>query len=254
MAGKVIIMMSMKELKRVPVIHNIINKRITQQEAANILGLCRRQIIRLVKQVKEKGEIALIHKSRGMPSNRAAPSDIKDRVLTLCKTRYKDFNPTFAAEKLFEIDKIKTHPDTLRRWFIKADVEYKRRKAPKHRSWRPRKVCFGRMIQIDGSHHPWFEDRGSGCVLMGYVDDATGRIFGRFYDYEGTMPFMDSFKRYVNKYGIPQSVYVDMHSTYKTTKKPTIEDELNNQKALTQAGRALKELGVEVIYGSLSPG
>lgn len=248
MAGKDIIMMSMKELKRVPVIHNIINKQITQQEAANILGLCRRQIIRLLKQVKEKGDIALIHKSRGRPSNRAAPSDIKDRILTLCKTRYKDFNPTFAAEKLFEIDKLRIHPDTLRRWFIESNIEYKKRKAPKHRSWRPRKGCFGQMLQIDGSHHPWFEERGSKSVLMGYADDATSRIFGRFYDYEGTMPFMDSCKCYIKKYGIPQSVYMDMHSTYKSNKKPTLEDELNNQKALTQVGRALKELGVEVIF------
>lgn len=253
MAGKGIIMMSMKELKRVPVIRNTINKQITQQEAANILGLCRRQIIRLVKKVKEKGDTALIHKSRGRHSNRAVPSDIKDRILTLCKTRYKDFNPTFAAEKLFEIDKIQIHCDTLRKWFIEAGIEYKKRKAPKHRSWRPRKGCFGQMIQIDGSHHRWFEGRGPECVLMGYVDDATGRIFGHFYDYEGTRPFMDSFKGYIKKYDIPQSVYIDMHTTYKSPKKPSIEDQLNNQKALTQVGRALTELGVDIIYAHSAP-
>ena len=248
MAGKEIIVMRVKELKRIPVIQNIINRQITQQEAANILGLCRRQIIRLVKKVKEKGDTALVHKSRGRPSNRSRPSNIKDKTLNLCNTTYQGFNPTFAAEKLFEIDKIDIHPETLRLWFIEAGIEYKKHKAPKHRSWRPRKGSFGQMLQIDGSHHRWFEERGSKSVLMGYADDATGRIFGHFYDYEGTKPFMDSFKRYIKKYGIPQSVYINMHSTYKSTKKPTLEDELNNQKALTQVGRALKKLGVEVIF------
>ncbi len=106
MAGKDIIIMKMKELKRVPVIHSVINKQITQTEAANVLGICRRQIIRLVKDVRKKGDIALIHKSRGEPSHRATPSDIKDKALNLCNTVYQGFGPTFAAEKLFEIDKI----------------------------------------------------------------------------------------------------------------------------------------------------
>ena len=106
MVGKDIIIMSRKEFRRVPVIYSIINKQITQQEAANILGLCRRQIIRLVKKVKEKGDIAFIHKSRGKPSNRAELADTKDKILNLCRTTYQGFGPTFAAEKLFEIDKI----------------------------------------------------------------------------------------------------------------------------------------------------
>jgi hypothetical protein len=104
------------------------------------------------------------------------------------------------------------------------------------------------MVQMDGSDHPWLEDRGPECVFMGYIDDATGKPFGRFYRYEGTIPAMDSFKRYIKKHGLPQSVYLDKHTTYKSTKKPSIEDELNNVEALSQFARALKELGVDVIY------
>ena len=99
-----------------------------------------------------------------------------------------------------------------------------------------------------GSHHKWLEDRGPESVLMGYIDDATGNCFGLFYEYAGLMPAMDSFRRYIEKYGIPQSVYLDKHSTYKSTKKSTIEDELNNQKSLTQFARALSGLGVDIIY------
>jgi transposase len=248
MAGKDIFRMSMKELKRLTVIHSVINKQIAQQEAADILGLCRQQVARIIKKVKKEGDIALMHKSRGRPSHRAIDSDCKNKILDLCRTTYKGFGPTFAAEKLFEIDKLYIHPDTLRKWFMEAGIEYKKRRAPKHRSWRPRRECFGKMVQMDGSHHKWFENRGPECVLMGYIDDATGNAFGLFYEYEGRSPAMDSFRQYIEKYGIPQSVYLDKHPTYKSTKKPTLEDELNNQKALTQFARALGELGVNMIY------
>ena len=104
------------------------------------------------------------------------------------------------------------------------------------------------MVQMDGSHHEWFEGRGPWCVLMGYIDDATGKVFGRFYEYEGTIPAMDSFKRYSQKHGLPMSVYVDRHTTYKSTAKPSIEDELNNTMPLSEFERALIELGVEIIH------
>lgn len=247
-AGKGIIIMSRKEFRRVPVIYSVINKQITQQEAANILGITERQVRRIAKEVKEKGDIAIVHKSRGRPSHRARPIDIKSKMLSLCNTTYQGFNPTFAAEKLFEIDKLHIHPDTLRKWFIEEGIEYKKRRAPKHRSWRPRRDSYGEMVQMDGSRHLWFENRGPKSVLMGYIDDATGDAFGLFYEYEGLVPAMDSFRKYIEKYGIPQSVYLDKHSTYRSTKKPTLEDELNNQKALTQFARALSELGVNMIY------
>ena len=248
MAGKDIIIMSRKEFRRVPVIYSIINKHITQVEAANILGLSRRQIIRLVKKVRQNGDIALTHSSRGRPSNRAEPAKAKNKILNLCRTTYQGFGPTFAAEKLFEIDKLHIHPDTLRRWFIEAGIDYRKRRAPKHRSWRPRRDSFGHMVQMDGSHHKWFKGIDKEHVLMGYVDDATSRVYANFYDYEGTKPAMDSFKRYIKRYGIPQSVYLDKHTTYRSPKKPSVEDELSNQKTLSQMERVFKELGVDVIH------
>ena len=250
MAGKDIVLMSTKELKRVPVIHNLLNRQLSQIEAANSLGLSTRQIRRITQRIRQNGNLALTHRSRGRPSNRAMPERLKSKILYLCNTRYKGFNPTFAAEKLFEIDKIGIHPDTLRKWFISKDIPYKRRKARKHRCWRPRKESFGQMVQLDGSHHDWLEGRGPWCVLMGYIDDATGRIFAHFYGYEGTKPAMDSFKRYIRQYGIPQSIYLDKHSTYKSTQKPTLEDELINQKVQSQFERALKELGVDIIHAN----
>ena len=253
MAGKDMIIMSTKELKRVPVIHNVIDGKINQLDAANIIGISTRQLRRIVKDVKERGDIAITHASRGQASHASKDTVLKNKVLSLCKATYQGFGPTLAAEMLLERDKLYVHDETLRLWFIAEGIEYKKRRAPKHRSWRPRKDCVGQMLQMDGSHHDWLEGRGPECVLMGYADDARSRVFGHFYEYEGIMPAMDSFRRYIKQYGIPQTVYLDKHSTYKSTKKPTIEDELNNQKNLTQFGRALKELGVELIYAQSAP-
>jgi len=250
MVGKDIIIMSKKEFRRVPVISNVITGYITQAEAGSILNLSNRHIRRLVKEVRGVGDIALIHQSRGKPSHASKPKELKDKALKLCKTTYQGFGPTLASEKLAELDKLYLHPETLRLWFIESGILYKKRKFKKHRSWRPRKECFGQMVQLDGSHHDWLEGRADKCVLMGYIDDATGRIFGHFYDYEGTIPAMDSFKRYIKKYGIPQSIYLDKHSTYKSTKKPSIEDELSNIKAQSQFERLLKELGVDIIHAN----
>lgn len=248
MAGEDIIAMTQEELKRLYVIRKALDKSITQAEAANIIGLSLRQAQRIVKVVRVEGDKGVIHKSRGKASNSALPHKRKDKVLKLYKEKYHDFGPTLGSEKLFEIDKIKINDETLRLWLLQAGISYKKRKARPHRQWRERKHSFGEMIQADGSHHDWFEGRGPECVLMGYIDDATGKPFARFYPYEGTLPAMDSFKRYIKKYGMPASIYLDKHPTYKSTRKQTIEDELNNTEPLSQFSRAVKELGVDVIY------
>ena len=245
---KDIIKMSVTELKRLPVIHKVIKRELTQAEASGILKICTRQIRRIRDRVKARGDESIAHRSRGKPSHNAKPKKIKNRALYLCNTRYKGFNPTLASEKLFEIDKIAVSDEALRLWFKDSNIEYKTRRARKHRKWRERKHHFGEMVQVDGSHHSWFEGRGPKCVFMLHIDDATSKRYARFYEYEGTFPFMDSFKRYAKKYGLPQSIYIDKHSTYKSTGKPSIEDELNNREPLTQVGRALRELGVDVIF------
>lgn len=250
MVGKDIIAMTQEELKRLHVIRKALDKSITQAQAADIIGICLRQAQRIVRIVRINGDQGVINRSRGRISNRALPHKLKAKALKLYKEKYSGFGPTLATEKLFEIDKIKLNAETLRLWLAKDSISYKKRKKRPHREWRQRKTCFGQMIQMDGSHHDWFEGRGEKCVLMGYIDDATGRPFGKFYPYEGTIPAMDSFKCYIKKYGIPVSVYLDKHTTYKSTKKPSIEDELNNIEPLSQFGRALEELKVNIIYAN----
>jgi len=250
MAGEDMIMARQGELKRLHVIQRVLEQVINQVEAAEILSLSCRQIRRMVRRIRIEGERGIIHRSRGKPSNRRIPKKIRDRVIQLYRRQYSDFGPTLASEKLQERDGIGISRETLRRWLLETGDWTKARRSRRHRQWRERKHHYGEMVQMDGSHHDWFEGRGPGCVLMGYIDDATGRVFGRFYDYEGTIPAMDSFKRYIQSYGLPMSVYLDKHTTYKSTGKPTIEDELNNTQPLSEFERVLKELGVSVMHAN----
>lgn len=249
MAGKDIIMLSLKELKRLQVVQEVVKKRITQVSAAAIIGLSERQICRLAKAVRKEGAHGIVHKSRGKPSNRKISKEVRDNALRLYGEKYHDFGPTLASEKLKEEDGIRISEETLRKWLIKEGLWKQKRKRKGHRQWRERKECLGEMVQMDGSHHDWLEGRGPKLVLMAYIDDATSWVFARFYDYEGTMPAMDSFRLYTEENGLPQSLYADKHSTYKSQRKLTIEEELEGTgEPLSQFERALDELGVEMIH------
>jgi hypothetical protein len=250
MTERDIIMMTQEELKRLHIVKKILAKELRQVEAVERLNLSDRQIRRIVRRVRQEGDGGIVHQSRGKHSNRELPKKIKEKVIKLYQQKYYDFGPTLANEKLFEVDKIKIGIQTLRNWLMEDGLWRVSRQCKKYRQWRERKHYFGEMVQLDGSHHSWFEERGPKCVLESYIDDATGDKYGWFYEYEGTMPAFDSLKRYIKRNGIPNSIYLDKHSTYKSTKKPTIEDELNNREFLSQFERAVKELGIVVIHAN----
>lgn len=250
MAEKDIITMSRREAKRLHIIHQALDKKITQGEAAELIDVSDRQIRRLIRRIREEGDEGICHRSRGKASNYCIPRKVKKRALKLFREEYPDFNLVHATEKLSEVHGITVSDETLRLWLNEAEITYKKRKVKKHRERRERKACFGELVQIDGSHHDWFEGRGPICVFMGYIDDATNTVDGRFYDYEGTMPAMDSMERYIKRYGIPKSVYLDKHTTYKSWAEPTIEEQLNGQKPMSHFEKSLAELEVEVIHAN----
>jgi transposase len=249
-AEKDMITMSREEAKRLHIIHQAIDKKISQTEAASLVSLSDRQIRRMIKRIRKEGDEGICHRSRGKISNRCIPKKIKDKTLKLFREQYKDFNLVHATEKLLEVHGITINDETLRLWLNEAEIPYKKRRVKKHRQRRERRAHVGALVQIDGSHHDWFEGRGPICVFMGYIDDATNTVHGRFYDYEGTMPAMDSMKRYIKRYGIPQSVYLDKHSTYKSWAEPTIEEQLNGQRPMSHFEKSLEELAVEVIHAN----
>lgn len=249
MAGEDIIRMSMGEVRRLAVVQKVLAGEMTQREAGLVLDLSERQVRRLVKAVRERGEIGIVHGNRGRPSNRRYSEAVRETALRCCRMVYRGFGPTLASEKLAEREGLVISRETVRQWLLAVGLWERKRKRGRHRQWRERKACFGEMVQLDGSHHAWLEDRGPELVLMGYIDDATGKVSGCFYDYEGTFPAMDSFKRYARKYGLPVSMYLDKHTTYKSTRALTIEEELAGvRQPMSQFERALNELGVRVIH------
>ena len=246
-----ILTMKRQEIKRYAIIEKVIKKELKQIEAAEVLGLSDRQVRRLVIAVRVRGEVGVIHRSRGKKSHRKISKKVRDKALDLCRREYEGFGPLFASEKLEERNGIKVSKETLRQWLIEDGLwQVKNGRKKKHLQWRERKGHYGQMLQMDGSHHAWLQDRGPMLALMGQIDDATSKVSARFYEYEGTIPAMDSIKRYVQKNGIPASVYLDKHSTYKTWAKETIEEQLEDRKTLSQFEKACAKIGIEVIHAN----
>jgi transposase len=243
MAGEDRIMVRQKELKRLHVIRKVIEGTLTQRDAADLISLTERQIRRIVKRIRQEGDEGIRHNSRGRPSKRKLP--FKERIVQLYRSTYPDFGPTLFTEKLTEREGIIVSRETVRTWLMEAGEWKTHRRRKAHRQWRERKDCYGEMLQMDGSHHDWFEGRGPRCVLMAYSDDATGSVYGRFYEYEGTIPAMDSFTRYITKHGLPMRVYLDKHTTYKSWAR---RDDFQEAEPISQFGRALAELGVKMLH------
>jgi len=248
MAQGGLIAMTAQEARRLHVIQQVIERAVRQRHAAQLLGRSVRQVRRLVQRIRSDGPRGIVHRLRGRRSNRRHPEALRQRVVSLYQEHYRDFGPTLAGEKLRERHHLVVGRETLRRWLVAAGLWIGQRHAPRHHQWRERKACAGELVQVDGSHHDWLEGRGPWLVLMAYIDDATSRVFARFYDSEGTLPAMDSFARYARRYGLPQRVYVDRHTTYRSPGTRTVQDELAGRaRPQSQFERALSELGVQVI-------
>src|SRR3989338_639173 len=249
MAKEEVLQMTQRDLDRIKVLHQAIERRITQEKAGKLLALCRVHVNRLCQKIKKKGDRAIIHGLRGRPSNHQLPIGLADKAIGKIKEKYADFRPTFAAEKLLELDKIKLSAETVRQLMMTANLWEDRKRKAVHREWRERKDCFGEMVQMDGSDHDWFEGRRDKCVLLASIDDATNRIFLRFTEHEDTRNLMQFSRLYMNKFGKPGSIYVDKDSIYVTNRQPNLEEELQGRKyALTQFTSAMElDLGVKVI-------
>lgn len=242
--------MSIKELKKAEVISRVINKQLSQVEARNLLNLSYRHTNRLVNKVRKQGIKALSHGNRGKESKRKISKVKTMEILKIYREKYHDFKPTFACEKLEENHQIKISNEKLRQILIKEHLWTPRKHKNKEcHTWRERRAHPGELIQIDGSAHRWLEGRlDQEFCLMGFIDDANNKCFGKFYEYEGIFPVFDCFRAYVIKYGVPAAVYLDRHSTYRTTRQPTLDEQLKDLYPLTQFEMAMKELGVEVIH------
>jgi transposase len=239
--------MSQKERVRLVMMSRVEEKAMTIKEAAAVLGTSYRQGRRIYRRYVTEGDKGLIHRNRGRPSNRRKPCELRQAVLGLYSERYWDFGPTLAAEKLVERDGYEVDHETLRRWLLAAGLWKRQRKRPKHREWRERKAHFGELVQMDGSHHKWFEDRGEERCLMDMVDDATANTLALLSEEETIVAAMMVLWAWVERHGIPKAIYVDSKNIYVTKREPTVEEQLAAELPLTQFGRACKKLGIEII-------
>lgn len=240
--------LSTQEHERYSIIRKVMKREMRQSDAADLLNLSERQIRNLIGKVHAHGIRGLAHGNRGKTSPKRTPVEMENRIAEIVRTKYEDFKPKLASEKLWQREKIKISDEKLRQIMIVRKLWRVRRRRGQVHSWRERKARLGEMIQMDGSDHDWLEGRGPKLVLMGFIDDATNCVFGRFYDYEGIYPAMDGLERYLRRYGVPQRLYLDRHSTYRARREATTEELLRGEEAVTQFERAAKELGIKVIH------
>jgi transposase len=203
--------MSQRERDVLKVMAPVLQGERTQAEAARLLGRSVRQIRRLQRKLEAGGDSALVHGLRGQPSNRRKKPDLRQKVLDAYRAQFADFGPTFACEKLAE-QGLTVSPETLRRWLIAEGLWQRRRHREPPRSRRPRRACFGELVQMDASSHDWLEGRGEAVVLLSMVDDATSRALARFYRGGTVEALMDLLGRWLRAHGRPVALYTDRHS------------------------------------------
>jgi Integrase core domain. len=241
------LMMSRKEREQLKLLARVKRGELNLKEAAEVGGVGYRQCRRQYKRYREHGDRGLLHLGRGRPSNRGRAAAVKQKVLLRYQERYEDFGPTLAAEKLVAEGHTVDH-ETLRRWLLQAGLWRKRRKRAKHRSWRERRAHFGELLQMDGSHHEWFEQRAPGrCCLMKLIDDATSKRMVRFSEQETIFAAMELLWKWIDRYGIPRALYTDQKNVYVVDEKTRQLAAESGTEVLTHFGRACKKLVIEII-------
>jgi len=238
------LLMSKKEVNRLAIIRDLKLKRLSQKEAGKLLNLSDRQIRRLLKRYGKEGEKGLISRKRGKASNNRLSEELKVGVLFLIQEYYYDFGPTLAAEKLDELHNISISKETVRQIMIAENIwKSKSKKEKKAHQRRKRREKFGELIQIDGSPHDWFEGRRPECNLTVFIDDATGEFMELFFsETETTKAYMKTTLDYITEYGLPRALYTDKHGIFRVNSP---DPKTGNK--LTQFGRAMKTLGIELI-------
>jgi transposase len=242
--------LSQKELQRVSVISNCIQGDLACARAAALLSLSIRQVRRLKKRLREQGEAALAHASRGRPSPRRLPDRVRRSILRLARTTYAGFNDHHLCEKLCEVEGFSLSRETLRRLLRQAGLGSPRqRRAPAHRQRRLRSAREGELIQLDGSPHDWLQGRGPALTALGLQDDATGKILAaQFFPTESAFGYLALLRHLLRRYGIPLAFYGDRSSIFiRNDDSWSIAEQLAGQRDPTQFGRALQQLGITFI-------
>ncbi len=237
--------MSAKELTRLEVMQRLKDKRVRQKEVAILLGLSVRQVKRLWRKYRKAGAKGLMSARRGKASNHRLDSGVVQQALDLIEEKYSDFGPTLAHEKLVEVHQLPISRESVRKIMIEEEIWKPRRaRQPTVHQLRERRACFGELIQIDGSDHAWFEERGERCTLLVFIDDATGKLVELWFVPEETFfGYAEAARHYFERYGKPLAFYSDRHGIFRVN----MPQPLGTTNGLTQFGRAMQELDIQII-------
>lgn len=238
-----VLAMSDGELARFDTLMRIERGELRVADAAALLGLKRRQIFRLLERMRADGAAGLVSRKRGRPSNRRYSEAFREQVIAIVREHYPDFGPTLAREYLMERHGITISCETLRQFMIGAGL-WKDRAARRPRPYQPRyrRDCRGELIQVDGSKHWWFEDRGPQCTLLVYIDDATSELMHlEMVESESTFSYMRATRSYIERHGKPVALYSDKHSAFRNNMATAEGD------GMSHLGRALHALNIEII-------
>jgi len=242
--------LSQKELQRVAVISSCVKGNLACARAASLLDLTPRHVKRLKARLRQGGEAALAHASRGRPSHRRLPDRVRDRILQLARTTYAGFNDHHLCEKLVEKEGFSLGRETLRRLLRSAGIgSPRKRRAPTHRQRRLARAREGEMLLLDASLHRWLEDRGPQLTLLGFLDDATRKVpVAEFFLTEDARGYFRLLRRLLRRCGVPLSFYGDRHGVFvRNDEHWSVEEQLAGRRQPTQFGRALDQLGITYI-------
>ncbi|NSZ87917.1 ISNCY family transposase (plasmid) [Agrobacterium tumefaciens] len=243
-----LIAMSERDLQRIEVLSKVVSGRMTTVSAAHVLDLSERQVRRLLDRIRSGGAASIRHKAIGRPSNNRISDGVRDYAVALVRERYADFGPTLATEKLAERDGLSVSRETVRNWMVDAGIWLSRKQRRTFHRPRLRREAYGELVQIDGSEHRWFEDRGPPCSLLVFVDDATGKLMQlRFVRSESAFTYFEALELYLQCHGAPIAFYSDKHSVFRVAKK-----DARGGQGMTQFGRALCELNIEILCANSS--
>ena len=240
--------MSKADRRKVVVLSRVKDGLLSLHRAAELLDLSYRQTRRLLQRYRLGGARGVIHRGRGACSNNHLGAELKQAILQRYEEVYMGFGPTLAAEKLVEEDQLEPiSRETLRLWLLEAGLWQRHRRRGPYRKWREPKHHFGELVQMDGSHHPWFGEEHNSSCLMNLVDDATGITLAVMSEQETTEAAMRILWAWIEAYGIPLALYCDQKNVYLSDRQPTEEEQLEGKSPMTAFGLACEKLGIRII-------
>ena len=241
-------LLTMKDQQRIEAMQALMDSRLSVAQTARVLGLGERQVWRLLARARGDGLQGLLHGNRGREPANKSDERLWRRVLKLAGEKYRGVNDRHLQELLAREHGLTVCRESLRKHLRAAGLAPKRQRRPrKYRARRERRAASGMLLQIDASPHDWLEGRGPHLTLIGAIDDATNQAWAHFAESETTWAYLLLMRRIALSEGLPLALYSDRHDIFHARREPTIAEQLNNARPLTQFGRAMAELGVSII-------